>query len=221
MKRVNTQHKYSLPDIPPIGFANFFITICLKDALQKSVADQLKTEFEQNKAQIQHDYPDDNEELLYQEQKRFFAKYDHALDYHPRGTRFLKHPFVQLAVKDELRKMDEKYFKLEAYCLMPNHLHLLIDISNHLQDKNIDKADIDQHHTYLNTTLEKIKGRTSYYSNQALQRRGNFWHDYNHIHHVRDDAEWCNIINYIMLNPVRAGLARTSSEYDHCYYKYA
>ena len=220
MKRVNTNRKYSLPNIPPVGFANFFITICLKDALQKSVADQLQAEFEQNKAQILRDHPNDHEELLYQEKIRFFAKYDHTLDYHPRGLRLLKQPYVQRAVKDELREMDGKHFTLIAYCVMPNHIHLLIDIFHQLEDKNMNQSDHDQHCTQLNTTLEKIKGRTAYYSNQVLRRRGNFWHDYNYIHHVRDDAEWCNIVNYIMLNPVRAGLARTSAEYDHCYYKY-
>ena len=218
MKEIPTHYKPP-PVIPPLGAA-YFVTIRLKDALPHEVIHQLETEFEQEKNQILQDHTDQPEAQLSEAVKRFFAKYDHQLDHQPRGKCYLQHPDVCRTVKDQLYDMDGKYYDLQAHCLMPNHLHILIDIFHYLDDEDYDPTNPARSKTYLNDTIEKFKARAAYYSNQALQRRGNFWQKGSYQHHIQDDAEWCNVVNYIMLNPVRAGLARKSSEYDHCYYKY-
>ena len=218
MKKIPTRYPIP-PAIPPLGMS-FFITIRLKDALPHHIIRQLETEFEQEKAQILQDHPDQPEAHITEAVKRFFAKYDHQLDHHPRGKCYLKHPDVCRTLKDQIYDMDGKYYDLQAHCVMPNHIHLLIDIFHYLDDENYDTIDPEKSKNYLNKTIEKLKGRAAYYSNQALGRRGNFWQQGSYQHQIQDDAEWCNVVNYIMLNPVRAGLAKKSSEYDHCYYKY-
>ena len=218
MKEIPTQYRRPLT-IPPLGAA-YFVTIRLKDALPHKVIRQLETEFEQEKAQILQDHSDQPESPIKEAIKRFFAKYDHQLDHHPRGARLLQHPDVCRTIKDQLYDMDGKYYDLQAHCIMPNHIHFLIDIFHYLDDEDYDPTKPEISKTYLNDTIEKLKARAAYYSNQALGRRGNFWQQGSYQHHIQDDAEWCNVVNYIMLNPVRAGLARTSAEYDHCYYKY-
>ncbi len=219
MKKIDTNYKPYLPNIRPLG-VNYFITIRLKDALPHDIIHQLEAEFTQKKNDIIEEHPDDHQALLHEEVKRFFAKYDQLLDRNPRGACYLKHCDVQRLVKDQLYDMNGRYFDLQAHCVMPNHIHFLIDIADQLEYLNLDPTQPESYQTFLNDTLEKLKGRAAYYSNQALRRRGNFWQQGSYQHHIQDDAEWCNIVNYIMLNPVRAGLARTSSEYEHCYYKY-
>ena len=218
MKKVPTRYRVS-PKIPPLRMS-YFVTIRLKDALPNDIIRELEAEFEAEKADIQQKYPQNPEAHIQAAIKRFFIKYDHKLDHHPRGNRILQHPDVCRIVKDQLYDMDGKYFELQAHCVMPNHLHFLVDLFHHLDDEDFDRDQPEKSKPYLNNALEKLKGRAAYYSNQVLGRRANFWQSGSYIHHIKDDAEWCNVVNYIMLNPVRAGLAKKSSEYDHCYFKY-
>lgn len=219
MKKIKIYHKNFLPHIRPIG-ATFFITIRLKDALPQHTVRELKAEFEQKKAEIMEKYPDDSEKELYYESKRHFGRYDHQLDHKPYGECYLKHPEVADIVVQELQKLDDKYYELQSYCIMPNHIHILIDTSIQLHGKNIDETNLDEEYTQLNDVLREFKGRSGYYCNKKLGRRGNFWQRDSYDHYVRDDTEWGNIANYIMQNPAKAGLVENSQDWQHSYYKY-
>jgi REP element-mobilizing transposase RayT len=62
--------------------------------------------------------------------------------------------------------------------------------------------------------MKSLKGITARRANPMLALTGaSFWQEESYDHLVRDESEFQKIRRYIEENPVRAGLARASSEY--------
>jgi putative transposase len=81
---------------------------------------------------------------------------------------------------------------------MPNHVHLLIT----------PRGDVP-------ALLHRLKGSSARESNKLLARTGQpFWQSESYDRLVRDAEEFRRIENYILRNPVRAGLALTAEEYQ-------
>ena len=86
---------------------------------------------------------------------------------------------------------------LLAWCVMPNHVHVLL------------------------TPLWKpykitqgIKGFTAHDINKLQHQIGRtFWQDESYDHWVRDEEELQRIVLYIEQNPVKAGLCRTPADW--------
>ncbi len=216
---IKTFHKNRLPHIRPIG-ATFFITCRLADALPRHIIKQLQKELEQKIDTIKEKYPDDYEYKIHNAKKRYFGKYDQQLDDKPYGNCYLKYPNIANIVADKLKAMDGKYYDLQAYCIMPNHIHMLLDTSVQLdRDEIIDESNLDDLYVQLNTIMKLFKGSTARYANQALNRKGAFWFKDSYDHYVRDDREWSNIVAYILDNPVKAGLVKNWEEWNYSYFK--
>jgi REP element-mobilizing transposase RayT len=79
---------------------------------------------------------------------------------------------------------------------MPNHVHLLVTPW-----------------TDVPMLLRRLKGVTAREANQVLARRGPFWQHESYDRLVRDEREFCRIENYIVQNPVKAGLAAAPELY--------
>ena len=60
----------------------------------------------------------------------------------------------------------------------------------------------------LGVIMKSLKGYTAYEANRILGRKGEFWEAESYDHFVRDDAELARIINYVLNNPVKAGLVK-------------
>ena len=90
-------------------------------------------------------------------------------------------------------------FKIYAYCLMGNHVHLLIKA----QENN------------LETIFKRIAGRYVYYYNVKYQRVGHLFQDRFKSEPVEDDAYLLTVLRYIHQNPVKAKLCKKVEEY--CY----
>jgi len=220
MKRIKIIQQNRLPHIRPIG-ATFFITISLADALPRHVINDLKADFEQEKARIEQEHPTDATQRIYEAQKRYFGKYDHQLDAAPYGACYLREPDVAYIVANKLKEMNGEYFDLQAYCIMPNHVHFLADTSIQLdRPEIIDEQNLDTHYTQLDDILHLFKGNTAYYANQAIGCKGKFWQKDSYDHYVRNEKEWNNIVHYILQNPVKAGFVNQPSEWEFSYFKY-
>ena len=62
--------------------------------------------------------------------------------------------------------------------------------------------------------LHQLKGSTARYANQFLGRTGvPFWQEESYDHLVRNSREFERIENYIIQNPVRAGLVNDAVDY--------
>jgi putative transposase len=123
------------------------------------------------------------------------AQLDKALN----GPLWLKEPSVARCVTDAIQRAATglHFFRLHAYVVMPNHVHILIE-------PNVP----------LPRITHRVKGTSTRAANQILGRDGQrFWQDESFDHWVRNAAEFTRIKNYIEQNPVKAGLAKTASDW--------
>ena len=123
---IKTHYKNRLPHIAPLG-AKFFVTFHLGDALPVNVLNEMKEELDLNIKKIQKEKPKNYNYLIYELKKIFYQKYDQQLHHKPYGNCYLKDEKIAQTVINRLHKYDGKYYELEAYTIMPNHVHLLFD----------------------------------------------------------------------------------------------
>ena len=90
------------------------------------------------------------------------------------------------------RYKQELTFEIHAYCLMGNHIHILI---KDIEDK-------------LDLILKKIEGSYAYYFNWKYERVGHLFQDRFKSEVIEDDGYYLTVLRYIHQNPVKAGLAR-------------
>lgn len=100
-----------------------------------------------------------------------------------------------LHIIEECKAISE--FKLMAYCLMGNHLHLL------LKEEKEPLAQI----------FKRIGARYVFWFNFKYGRTGHFFQDRFKSEPVNDDSYFLTVLRYIHQNPVKAGLCKDSSEY--------
>ncbi len=108
------------------------------------------------------------------------------------GACWLRKPPIAELVEAALLRFDGERYRLIAWCIMPNHLHALIEVG-------------------LDRTLDRIvqgwKSYTAHEANRLLGRTGTFWAREYHDRFVRDDDHLAAAVRYIENNPVVAGLS--------------
>lgn len=99
---------------------------------------------------------------------------------------------------DTLRKMKQRYgYKLYAYCLMDNHVHLVIDSNG----------------SDISTIMKSINVSYVFYFNKKYQRCGHLFQDRFRSEVVDSDRYLIELTRYIHLNPVRAKIVGNASDY--------
>ncbi|MBL7141780.1 transposase [Patescibacteria group bacterium] len=96
-------------------------------------------------------------------------------------------------------------FLLYHYCLMPNHVHLLIEISEH---------------TDLSAFMKKLNLAYFYYFKARYGYSGHFWQDRFKSFLIDRESYLLICGKYIELNPVRAGMAKRPEEYKFSSYRF-
>ena len=107
------------------------------------------------------------------------------------GACHLRRPEIARLVQDALLLFDRTRYRLLEWCVMPNHVHVLIE----------QVAGVPLH-----KILQSWKGYTSRRANVILGRRGPFWMREYFDRYVRTAAQLDAVRHYIRWNPVRAGL---------------
>ncbi|HWR66289.1 MAG TPA: transposase [Bellilinea sp.] len=173
-----------------------FITFRLAGSLPKEVLERLFEEAAREIFAININSNDfESKEKLRILQKRMFGRWDSALDNNKNGPDWLKKPEIAGIVAKVIRSLDGHLYNLDAFCIMPNHVHLVCTPFM-LGDGFVSVPSI----------MQKIKGLTARQINLQLGRQGQFWQHESYDHVVRDDQELLKIIDYVLNNPVRAGL---------------
>jgi len=91
---------------------------------------------------------------------------------------------------------------LFAAVVMPDHVHLIcLPLSDSRGVFSIPEL------------MGPIKSESAHRINKALGRTGHVWQDESFDHVLRSDESLQQKAAYILMNPVRAGLARTLAEY--------
>ena len=153
--------------------------------------------------------------------RRFFAAYDQYLDQH-RDVGWLAKPAVAALIRSNLYHHDGKKYHLLAYCVMPNHVHVLLQPIAAAPDpgagrreaelsttggEDVLSEEITNARSPLSAIMHSLKSYTANRANERLGRSGPFWQHESYDHWVRDTDELCRIAEYIAANPVKAGLA--------------
>lgn len=141
------------------------------------------------------------------ERRRMFGKWDQALDSAPCGSFWLRDEQIAALVAESLHHLDNQRYALEAFCIMPNHVHSVL---TPLEKDN---------GTYYSMSgiLHSIKRHTALHANRILERKGDFWQHENYDHVVRDEKEFYRIVAYVLNNPVSAGLVSRPEEWKWSY----
>jgi putative transposase len=211
MSKLIYQHTYkrNLPHIQPPG-ATLFVTFRLAGSLPVHVSEQLLRHTEQSEKRLQLiANPDERVREAYREQRQQFGRWDAALDQAQCGPTWLGQPEVAGIVAGSLHYLDQEMYDLLAFCIMPNHAHVLFTPSQ--------KEDESYH--ALSAILHSLKRHTAREANRLLQRHGQFWQHESYDHIVRDAGELHRIILYVVNNPVKAGLVDSWDDWPWTYSK--
>jgi REP element-mobilizing transposase RayT len=211
-------YRRNLPHIQPKD-AMFFVTFRLAGSLPAAVVERLRKEKEHEINSLKRRLPaKDFEKEKYKLEKRYFGKFDHLLDEASSGPLWLKEPRLAQIVAAKIHELDGKRYLLLAYCIMANHVHLLFDTAGFSNVSSTNIAGAAKKYP-LTDTLRLLKGSTARLCNLALERGGEFWHHESYDHYIRDDEELYRIIEYILNNPVKAGLVENWQQWKFSYLK--
>ena len=200
-------YRRKLPHIHPEG-KPLFITFNLANSLPVRIIEELKTQRDKEPSAL----PENSEEH-YKAQNGYFGRFDEWLDRCEDGKAWLADEGIAGFVAAKLQSMKNEYYELIAYCIMPNHIHLLI---NPYLEKDIEHRGTTLKYPVADI-LRLIKGSTARECNLKLGRTGQFWHRESYDHYVRDNEELERIILYILNNPVKAGLVKDWNSWKFTY----
>ncbi len=170
-----------------------FITFRLADSLPQTVLKQL----EQELAQL----PSSTRER--ERRKKIEQWLDAGL-----GCCALRHPHMAEVMQQTLQKFDGERYRLIAWCIMPNHVHVLIEpaisLPKILQSwKSFTGSWAISHNAKLGLGVPGATGTTK---NQFWMRE--YWDRY-----IRDEDHFRSTVNYIHNNPVKAGLCEEAHDW--------
>jgi REP element-mobilizing transposase RayT len=194
-------YRRRLPHIQSAGAA-YFVTFRLKNSLPKDVVDRLAKESQNTKLL--------NENKRASAYREWFEKYDHALDQFVNTAPYLRDDLIAEMVSTSIQYRDGKMYELIAYCVMPNHVHVIFI-------PLMKKPGI---YFGLSEILHSLKRHTAKEANHLLRRSGSFWQDESYDHCIRDEAELERIVRYVLLNPVKAGFVDEWKKWKWSYCKF-
>ena len=165
----------------------YFVTFRLADSVPLS----LLAQWEEERAIWRRCHPapwSESDEREYRE--RFTERMEAWLDA-GMGACHLRNGEVRRSVETVLLEFDAVRYDVDAFVLMPNHVHLLI---------------VPCSGRTLRAVMKGIKGVSAKRSNGLLVRSGTFWMDESYDHIVRDAGELAAFRRYIEENPRKVGL---------------
>jgi carbamoylphosphate synthase large subunit/REP element-mobilizing transposase RayT len=180
------KHRRNLPHWEQPN-ATYFLTFRLADAVPQNILRQWKEELDT--WQKFHPEPWDAA-TKYEYHKRFQDNREHWLD-QGHGECLLKKSNVAEIVVDALRHFDRDRYILDAFVVMPNHVHVLVRLVG-------GQTLADILHSWKSFSAKAI--------NQLLGRTGRLWQEESYDRIVRDSVELSRYRDYIVCNPENANL---------------
>ncbi|SMO89709.1 transposase [Gracilimonas mengyeensis] len=209
-------YRRKLPHWQPHG-AEYFVTFRLAGSIPKKVITKLKAEKEQlfGKYVANQDSTEEVSDIPLKIHKYIFKKYDDYLDDHVIGPTWLAEKEVAKVVTEAIYFRDDRVYELYAYCIMPNHVHLVFRLLNAKSINPEENEDFP-----VTKILHGLKWYSALKANRVLGRTGNsFWQSESYDHVIRDTEELERIIFYTLYNPVKAGLIDGWEDWPFSYCK--
>jgi len=198
------EYTRKLPHIQPL-YETFFITFRLHGCLPSVAIKNLAEERMVSENRIKNTVLNKNKKRLelLNNNKRNLIKFDNLLHKYQSDKDLLLNKKYANIVENSLHFYDNKNYELIAYCIMPNHVHLLVENVN----------------TQLFRVLQSIKSFTAKKINEQMNKSGKIWQRESYDHIVRKNSNIEDYINYILQNPVKAGLVKNAENWDYSYRK--
>ncbi len=198
-----TFYERNLPHWHPPG-QMFFLTYRLAGSIPVPVIRAIKTKCIEDAKLAEKTLTGIALELRLAEiQREAFKKYDDFLDQNPNGPYWLKEPEIAETVAQSLHYRDGQYYKLWAYTIMSNHVHVLLEH--------------EETAPFLSDILQRHKSYTGRLCNQLLGKGGQFWCRETYDRVVRNKTEMDRVIAYILRNPVKAKLVASWEKWPFTY----
>jgi REP element-mobilizing transposase RayT len=159
------------------------VTFRLFDSLPRSILEQWRQELSQR--------PEKDAET--EERKRIEAHLDRG-----EGSAWMKDAPIAAVVQDAMLYFDCVRYHLQAWVVMPNHVHAMVTPSGVWE---------------LGQILHSWKSYTATECNRLLGRSGRFWQKESFDRYVRDEKHYHQAVSYIETNPVKAGLCKTPEDW--------
>lgn len=161
--------------------------------LADSMPQHILKKWQEEKKELLHKAGQKKIELTQSEQERLRELSSEKVEWYLQqgyGACVLKQDRVAEIVANALRKNNEKHYRLSAWCIMPNHMHVIL-------------MPLDQElHQIVNTW----KSTSARKANRFLKREGALWQVEYFDHLIRNEEGFCHAINYVWNNPTEAGL---------------
>nr|VFK65991.1 MAG: Transposase IS200 like [Candidatus Kentron sp. UNK]VFK71668.1 MAG: Transposase IS200 like [Candidatus Kentron sp. UNK] len=114
------------------------------------------------------------------------------------GACWLRRPDIAEIVQDALQYFDGERYRLLAWCVMPNHVHVLIE-------------------TFASYPMDGVlfswKSFSAGKANTLLNRQGRFWQREYFDRYIRDAIHYDRVVFYIENNPVKAGFVARAGDW--------
>ena len=222
MTNLSNFHRSRLPHVTPLG-ATFFVTFRVKDALPLRLMQGLRFEYEQSVALLSKSSLPclQKRQELAKTRYKYFCTYDERLDGCSDDHCYFRDPRACEIMAEHIHKHDGDLYELKAYSIMPNHVHLLVNLGNQLADEQnfmLPEEELQLTYTPLSEIMRRLKGAASRSINQCLGRSGTLWQKDSYDHYVRNHRAYNNVLYYILHNSLKAGLVTDWKEYPFHYH---
>jgi len=195
-----------LPHVKREG-ASYFVTFRLADSLPKDVLLKYQSERAERLHRLNTQpataknprKPAATQDSIEKIERDYFRKLENFLDAN-HGECWLKRPEIADLVAGALKFFDGERYRLDAWIVMPNHVHVVFwPMPNHTVS-----AIVQSWKRFTAREANKIIGKTD----EAFWQREPF------DHWIRDDEEHARCCAYVVNNPVQARLCRATTDWN-------
>lgn len=170
--------------------ATYAVTFRLGDALPRAVLEAWLSE----RGRIVRTAEQMGRPLSEHEEKRLRGLHSERVEAYldaGHGQCWLRQPAIARLVVEALRHFDGQRYRLHAWCVMPNHVHVVVEPLAGYK---------------LPDLLHSWKSFTAKAANRVLMRTGGVWQEEYYDHLIRDETDYAHALRYLLENPVDAGL---------------
>lgn len=192
--------------------STLFVTFRLAGSIPKAVVRQYRNEKLLREREVRQiavkTEQDRDDERTIEFHRKWFKRFDETLDKAAAGPMWLGETAVRRIVYDKLIEDSEAKYRLDAFSIMSNHVHIVfkpnLSVLNLREEIIAGRVKFVSDEDTLAEIMQSVKGVTARKCNMALGRSGSFWEKESFDHVIRDDNGFARAVRYTLNNPVKA-----------------
>ena len=105
----------------------------------------------------------------------------------------------------------ERPFRIDAWVVLPDHMHAVWTLPE-------GDGDFSKRWSVIKARFSRAMPHTPRRRSHTERREHGLWQRRFWEHHIRDDADWANHVNYCWINPVKHGLVERPEDWPYSSY---